>query len=111
MDELELTNFQQVEKLLNHRFLLVPCRNDGMIGFLDTLYEAVCIWACSPNGTSTHLVEPCTRDHSVAMILSIICVQISSVDIAVLVSTTKADFLSGAKAINERYPPELPVCE
>ena len=36
MDELELTNFQQVEKLLNHRFLLVPRRNDGMIGFLDS---------------------------------------------------------------------------
>jgi len=33
MGELKLTNFQQVEKLLNHRFLLVPRRNDGMIGF------------------------------------------------------------------------------
>gem|GEM_PF-3093922 len=46
MDEFELTNFQQVEKLLNQRFifdepfgvLVVPPRNDGMIDFLDTTH-------------------------------------------------------------------------
>jgi len=37
MDEFSLTYFQQVEKLFNHRFLVVPPRNDGMMGFLDTL--------------------------------------------------------------------------
>jgi len=39
MDEVELTNFQQVEKLLNHRFLVVPPRNDGMVDFSDTSHQ------------------------------------------------------------------------